>query len=82
MPRCKACTALREREAFAALPQFPADAAADICRRVLMQALPALVERDLSQFGEAVSRIQAVLGNYFAPVQGGARYTSAERRRR
>ncbi|MFZ0557829.1 MAG: beta-ribofuranosylaminobenzene 5'-phosphate synthase family protein [Methylovirgula sp.] len=67
---------VREREAFAGLPRFPADAAADICRRVLMQALPALVERDLSQFGEAVSRVQSVLGNYYAPVQGGARYTS------
>ncbi len=66
----------REREAFASLPRFPADAAADICRRVLMQALPALVERDLSQFGEAVGRIQSVLGNYFAPAQGGTRYTS------
>ena len=65
-----------EREAFATLPKFPAADAADICRRVLMQALPALVERDLAQFGEAISRIQAVLGNYFAPAQGGARYTS------
>jgi beta-ribofuranosylaminobenzene 5'-phosphate synthase len=66
----------REREAFATLSQFPAATAADICRRVLMQALPALVEHDLGQFGEAISRIQAVLGNYFAPAQGGARYTS------
>lgn len=66
----------REREAFASLPQFSAAAAAEICRRVLMQALPALVERDLAHFGEAISRIQAILGNYFAPAQGGARYTS------
>ncbi|HKH80610.1 MAG TPA: beta-ribofuranosylaminobenzene 5'-phosphate synthase family protein [Methylovirgula sp.] len=66
----------REGEAFATLPQFPAAAAADICRRVLMQALPALAERDLAQFGEAISRIQTILGNYFAPAQGGARYTS------
>ncbi len=66
----------REREAFATLPQFPSAAAADICRRVLMQALPALVERDFAQFGEAISRIQTVLGNHFAPAQGGARYTS------
>jgi beta-ribofuranosylaminobenzene 5'-phosphate synthase len=66
----------REREAFASLPQFPAAAAADICRNVLMKALPALVERDLSQFGEAISSIQTVLGNYFALAQGGARYTS------
>jgi beta-ribofuranosylaminobenzene 5'-phosphate synthase len=66
----------REREAFATLPQFPAAAAAEICHRVLMQALPALIERDLPQFGEAVCRIQTVLGNYFAPAQGGTRYTS------
>lgn len=66
-----------ERAAFAALPKFPASAAADICHRLLMQALPALVERDLPQFGRAVSHIQALLGDYFAPAQGGARYTSA-----
>jgi beta-RFAP synthase len=66
-----------ERAAFAALPQFPAAAAADICHRLLMQALPALAERDLPQFGRAVGHIQAILGDYFAPAQGGARYTSA-----
>lgn len=66
----------REREAFAGLSRFPADAAAEICRRVLMQALPALVDRDLAHFGEAVGRIQSILGNYFAPAQGGTRYTS------
>jgi beta-RFAP synthase len=65
-----------ERAAFAALPKFSALAAADICHRMLMQALPALVERDLNQFGEAVSHIQAILGDYFAPAQGGARYSS------
>jgi beta-ribofuranosylaminobenzene 5'-phosphate synthase len=66
-----------ERAAFAALPQFPAAAAADICHRLLMQALPALAERDLAQFGQAVGHIQVILGDYFAPAQGGARYTSA-----
>jgi beta-RFAP synthase len=66
-----------ERAAFAALPKFSASAAADICHRMLMQALPALVERDLPQFSEAVSHIQAILGDYFAPAQGGARYSSA-----
>lgn len=67
----------REREAFASLPQFSAAAAADICRSVLMQALPAVIERDLAQFGNAISDIQTLLGNYFAPAQGGDRYTSS-----
>ncbi len=64
-----------ERAAFATLPQFQAAAAADICRHVLMQALPALVESDIGQFGAAIAQVQTILGDYFAPAQGG-RYTS------
>lgn len=67
-----------EREAFATLPEFPERGAAEICHAVLMQALPALVERDLEAFGTAIARIQSRLGDYFAPAQGGARYTSAK----
>ncbi len=65
-----------ERAAFATLPQFPAPSAAEICRHVLMQALPAVVESDIAQFGIAIAQIQTILGDYFAPAQGG-RYTSA-----
>jgi len=65
-----------ERAAFAALPPFDVETAADICHRVLMQALPALIEEDIVQFGAAIAHIQARLGAYFAPAQGG-RYTSA-----
>jgi beta-RFAP synthase len=66
-----------ERSAFAALPPFPERAAADICRLVLMQALPALAEQDIAGFGAAVRAIQRILGDHFAPVQGGRRFTSA-----
>lgn len=65
-----------ERRAFAELPLFPKADAAAICHAVLMQALPALVERDLDAFGAAISHIQTRLGDYFAPAQGGTRYTS------
>jgi predicted sugar kinase len=41
-----------------------------------MQALPAIAERDLPAFGEAIQTLQAVTGDYFAPAQGGGRYTS------
>jgi beta-ribofuranosylaminobenzene 5'-phosphate synthase len=67
-----------EREAFAKLPIFPEVEAARICRAVLMQALPALIEHDLDAFGAAIADIQMRLGDYFAPAQGGARYTSAK----
>ena len=60
-----------EIAAFSALPAFPADAAANLCRLVVMKVLPALAERDLERFGAGVTELQAVIGDHFAPAQGG-----------
>jgi beta-RFAP synthase len=60
-----------EIEAFRALPPFPTSSAGEICRQVLMGVMPALVEQDLPAFGAAISQIQALIGAYFAPAQGG-----------
>ncbi|MEM7222811.1 MAG: beta-ribofuranosylaminobenzene 5'-phosphate synthase family protein [Pseudomonadota bacterium] len=60
-----------ELEAFQALPPFPAEAAAGLCRLVLMMILPALAERDLGRFGAGISELQRVVGDHFAPAQGG-----------
>ena len=65
----------QEIEAFRSLPELPADAAAMLCRRVLMQALPALAEHDLKTFGAAIRELQERTGDHFAPAQGG-RYAS------
>lgn len=64
-----------ELRAFQRLPPFPATSAAHLCRLVLMQLLPALMERDLQTFGQAVTELQIIIGDYFAPAQGG-RFTS------
>ncbi|MEW5789306.1 MAG: beta-ribofuranosylaminobenzene 5'-phosphate synthase family protein [Pseudomonadota bacterium] len=64
-----------EKQAFAALPKFSEESAGRLCRLALMGALPALVERDIRAFGTAVSDIQALVGDHFAPAQGG-RYAS------
>jgi beta-ribofuranosylaminobenzene 5'-phosphate synthase len=64
-----------ESEAFRTLPEFPADVSAELCRRVLMQALPALAEHDLQTFGMAIRELQARTGDYFSTIQGG-RYAS------
>jgi beta-ribofuranosylaminobenzene 5'-phosphate synthase len=64
-----------EIQAFKTLPEFPAEAAAILCRHVLMQALPALAEHDLPSFGAAIRQLQERTGDHFAPVQGG-RYAS------
>ena len=66
----------QELSAFQNLPIFPEVSAALLCRHVLMQALPAIAERDLHAFGQAIQTLQAVTGDYFAPAQGGGRYTS------
>jgi beta-ribofuranosylaminobenzene 5'-phosphate synthase len=66
-----------EVAAFRALPPFPASSAGEICRQVLMGAMPALVERDLAAFGAAITAIQTLIGGHFAPAQGGL-FTSAQ----
>lgn len=60
-----------ETDAFRNMPPFPADLSAGLCRLVLMAALPALAEENVDRFGEAVAELQRVIGDYFAPVQGG-----------
>jgi beta-RFAP synthase len=67
-----------ESTAFARLPAFPAADSARICRLVLMQALPALAERDIVSFAGAIKEMQCVLGAYFSPLQGGASFASPD----
>ena len=66
-----------ERAAFAVLPAFPSQTAAEICQRVLMQVLPGVAEADFEAFGAGVTAIQRRLGDHFAQAQGGGRYTSS-----
>lgn len=65
-----------ERAAFSALALFDEAEADHICRLVLMQLLPGLVEKRIAPFGEAVRSIQERLGDYFSPAQGGRRFAS------
>ena len=60
-----------ETRAFAALSPMKAEEAAKMCRLTMMKLLPALVEHDIESFGEALTQIQIVIGDYFAEVQGG-----------
>ncbi|MEF2552113.1 beta-ribofuranosylaminobenzene 5'-phosphate synthase family protein [Aurantimonas sp. A2-1-M11] len=60
-----------EVAAFATLPAFPEAQVGEICRLVLMQALPSLAETDIAGFGAAIGAIQQMVGRHFAPAQGG-----------
>lgn len=61
----------KEAAAFRRLPAPPAGMVGEIARHTLMGALPALVEGDLPAFGAAITEIQRLVGDCFAPVQGG-----------
>jgi beta-ribofuranosylaminobenzene 5'-phosphate synthase len=67
-----------EADAFATLPLFSDAAAARLCRLVMMKMLPAVAEEDIASFGSAIKDIQACIGNYFAPAQGGSPFTSPD----
>jgi beta-ribofuranosylaminobenzene 5'-phosphate synthase len=61
-----------EMEAFERLAAMPCMARTDaLCRLVLLGLLPALVERNLEEFGEALHEFNVRVGEAFAPVQGG-----------
>jgi beta-ribofuranosylaminobenzene 5'-phosphate synthase len=67
-----------EATTIAALPPMSEADAARLCRLILMKALPALADHDLANFGAAIKELQIRLGDYFAPVQGGARFMSRD----
>jgi beta-ribofuranosylaminobenzene 5'-phosphate synthase len=76
--KCRGVHGPDEVKAFAQLPPMPDADAAHICHLILMKALPALAEHDLLNFGAAIKELQACLGDYFAPAQGGSRFTSPD----
>ena len=67
---------VREVEAFRDQPRFPEAQAAEICRITLLQVQPAAPHAEPQGFGAGITRIQDLIGDHFAPHQGG-RYASA-----
>ncbi len=66
-----------EKKAFSELEDADLASTKDISHAILMQALPALAEENLIQFGQAIAKLQSYTGDYFAPVQNG-RYASEQ----
>ena len=61
-----------ETAAFATLPDFPPREIEALDRRITQGALPALAASDFSTFCQHLGYLQARMGAYFAPLQGGA----------
>lgn len=76
-PRTAGVHGEAESRAFAELAPLPESAAAHVCRLVLMQLAPGLMENDIDAFGKALTEIQSIVGNHFAAAQGGSPWTSA-----
>lgn len=61
----------KEKKAFMRLAAASPQLAEKLSRLVLGKMLPALVEKDIHSFGQAITAIQQTVGDCFAPVQGG-----------
>jgi beta-RFAP synthase len=66
---------LKEQNAFKELEPPPARLVAEVSRIVLIKMIPAILEREVEAFGEAMTSLDAKFGDYWALVQGG-RYSN------
>ena len=66
-----------ERQAFARLPRMSADFGGRNLPSNPDANPSAAAERDFAAFGQGVCRVQEIVGDHFAPVQGGGRFASA-----
>lgn len=61
----------KEVDAFRTLPTFPETLSAHLCRLVMTRVLPGLAEASMAEFGPAITEVQRIVGDHFAPAQGG-----------
>ncbi len=55
-----------EASAFKQLPPMAPEEVGKICRLTMMKLLPAVAEKDIKSFGEALTQIQCIVGDSFA----------------
>jgi beta-RFAP synthase len=67
----------QEKQAFQKLPSAKPESAQQASRLLVMKLLPALVNRDIDGFGDALTQIQILVGDAFVSAQGG-RFASPE----
>jgi len=61
----------QEQNAFKKLEPPPAETVASVSRIVLLQMIPAIIERDITLFGEAMTSLDTIFGDYWKKIQGG-----------
>ena len=72
MPKAAAgLSGAAEQSAFAKQPPMPASLTGELCRIVLMDWLPAVIEADLEQCSDSMYQFGHAVGEFFSPAQGG-----------
>jgi len=75
-PHQQGLSGTAERAALQALPPFVEADAAALCHQTLMRVLPGAASADFPAFAAGLNRIQALLGEHFAPAQPDGAYSS------
>ena len=70
-PEAKGLDGADELAAFETLPAYSEDERAELEARIVERALPALETGNFGAFCDEVGHLQARMGAYFAPLQGG-----------
>lgn len=60
-----------EQSTFAKQPAMPVSLTAELCRTVLMDWLPSVIERDFPRCSESMYRFGHAVGEFFSNAQGG-----------
>jgi beta-ribofuranosylaminobenzene 5'-phosphate synthase len=60
-----------ETNAFKKLEPPPSSLIADVSRLVLMGMIPSIVEKDITTFGDTMTKLDTMFGEYWATMQGG-----------
>ena len=60
-----------EKEAFKRIIPAPAGISADICRLLQVKLLPALIEKNIEEFGHSLTDIDRKVGLFFKDIQDG-----------
>lgn len=67
----KGFSGAQEQNAFKELEPPSAETVASVSRIVLLQMIPAIIEEDITLFGDAMTQLDTMFGDYWKGIQGG-----------
>jgi len=72
LPKIKTgLSGIKEMEAFKKLEPPSKELVGEVSRTVLVQMIPAIIDKDIKIFGKAMTRLDSSFGSYWEKIQGG-----------